>query len=419
MTSKENICKEYFNDCKLKELSKINYMTPQGHRVEAFICRKPNRYLGSLYITSVDGEETGQYVQGMPKIHYLDNYHMLKSSNGYMEVYEKLDGTNICLYGLKNKDGELLEVVPKTRNMGCLDPNFQNIYNQADTKIFTDWIKEHDNYSVFLELYGMGNPHMIKHMGVHIDTAFLGAFDGEDFVDDVIYFSMRKPRRFFKIYEMESQKGNYKGYYVDMTGLLIYYGAYLQGNEKNHSQYDTLDECVEYMKTVLEELNRKYQEENGRVAVEGAVINGLNTRTNKFTYIKVKPTTIETIHRSENGIPRQYIMKEIMKYLDEHGSTAKETWENNPSKVMKYINDNLAETYDQAFITKSQNKIKGLFEKKLYPLPTPTEIKEIGDKLIKENPNKNITDLMRLFGQQYPNMKKSGGKLYQYLESRL
>ena len=140
--------------------------------------------------------------------------------------------------------------------------------------------------------------------------------------------------------------------------------------------------------------------------------------TNKFTYIKVKPTTIEAIHRSENGIPRQFIMKEIMKYLDEHGSAAKETWENNPSIVMKYINDNLAETYNQAMITKSQNKIKGLFEKKVYPLPTPTEIKEIGDKLIKENPNKCITDLMRLFGQQYPHMKKSGGKLYQYLESK-
>ena len=86
---------------------------------------------------------------------------------------------------------------------------------------------------------------------------------------------------------------------------------------------------------------------------------------------------------------------------------------------MEYLNRNLLESFEQPYIDKSQNKIKRLFEEKITPAPTPEDIMMIGDTLLRDYPDKGITDLMRIFGQNNPDMKKSGGKLYRYLEERM
>ena len=407
---------QYFNNIKSKELVEISFTTPQQHEVTALICRKHNRYLGSLLILEVDDKPTEQFIQGMPKIHYLDNYHMIKCDveYGMMNVYEKLDGTNICLYGLKNHKNELVEVVPKSRNMGMLDAEFYKLYKQTDTKIFTDYIKNNPDSIIYLELYGMGNLHMIKHLDTYLDVKLLGLYDGENFVkdNDIFLAQHRRPSILFNIHDISQNDKEYK-YYVRCSGLNIQYKSYSSRvGQKCHN----MNECVSYIKESLNELNEEYEKANHRLAVEGVVIDGVSIHDDAFTFIKVKPESIELAHKSENGIPRQYIMKEIMKYLDEHRSSAKNNWESNPEEVMEYINSNLSESFKQPFIDKSQNKIKRLFESKIIPQPIDEDIKRIGDSLIQEYPDKSITDLMRIFGQNYPNYKKSGGKLYKYLE---
>lgn len=169
---KEMYSERHFGGMKSKELKEIEFPTPKGHNVKALICRKPNRYLGSLLILEVDGEPVEQFIQGMPKIHYLDNYHMLHTKD-YMDVYEKLDGTNICLYGLKDKDGKLLEIIPKSRNMPVLDKEFLKMYLQVDRKEYEDYIRKHNDSIIYLELYGMGNLHSIKHFSTHLDLRVL------------------------------------------------------------------------------------------------------------------------------------------------------------------------------------------------------------------------------------------------------
>ena len=416
--SKKRYADEYFNGMKPKELSQIEYETPLGHKVKAMICRKPNRYLGSLLILEVDGEQVEQFVQGMPKIHYLDNYHMIGTGTdyGFISAYEKLDGTNVCLYGLKDKDGELLEIVPKTRNMGTLDKDFLDMYRECDTKAFENEIRENPDHILYLELYGMGNIHMVKHLDTWLDVKLLGMYDGERFVKDNDFFLSyhRRPHTLFNIHNISGSGTGYT-YYVNNAGLAIRYSGYVgKGGESCRDMND----CIAYIQKSLDELNRAYLEENHRLALEGVVINGINS-DGELTYIKVKPTDIELAHKSEKGIPRQYIMKEIMKYLDENRSMAKETWENNPEEVMEYLNRNLLESFEQPYIDKSQNKIKRLFEEKITPAPTPEDIMMIGDTLLRDYPDKGITDLMRIFGQNNPDMKKSGGKLYRYLEERM
>ena len=414
---KQEYSDKYFNGMKPKELSEITYTTPQDHKVKALISRKPNRYLGSLLILQVDNEPVEQFIQGMPKIHYLDNYHMIKTGDEYTfyDVYEKLDGTNICLYGLKDHNGELIEVVAKSRNMGVLDKEFHKLYLQTDHHLFEEYIQQNPNHNLYFELYGMGNLHSIKHMETYLDLKLLGAFDGENFIEDQYLnkISNRRPTPLFRIYNIQDKDNEGYTFYINSIGLCTKYRGY---THRTGLKCKNMEECVDYIKDTLEELNTTYQKHNNRLAIEGAVINGISL-DDHFTYIKVKPDTIEMAHKSENGIPRQYIMKEIMKYLDEHKSDALETWNSNPNEVMDYLNRNLAESFEEPYIIKSQNKIKRLFDDKVNPAPTPEEIIKIGDELLEEYPNKSITDLMRIFGQNYPSMKKQGGKLYKYLES--
>ena len=416
--TKKRYADEYFNGLKPKELQQVEYETPEGHNVKAMICRKHNRYLGSLLIFEVDNEPVEQFIQGMPKIHYLDNYHMITTETDYSFIgaYEKLDGTNICLYGLKNKEGELIEIVPKTRNMGAIDKGFLELYEQCDTKAFTDHIRMNPDHIIYLELYGMGNPHSIKHIDTWLDVKLLGLYDGKEFVKDNQLFLayLRRPHTLFNIHNINQTDSEYK-YYVNNAGMVSQYGAYVKKEGK--SCHD-MNECITYIQKSLDELNKAYDDENHRLALEGVVINGINS-DGELTYIKVKPTDIELAHKSENGIPKQYISKEVYKWLDEHRSTAKEDWENHPEKVMMYINTNLRESFEQPYIDKSQNKIKKIVEEKLYPQPLDDELQMIADKLLEEYPDKSVTDLMRIFGQNNPELKKSGGKIYKYLNGKM
>ncbi len=416
---KKGYTETYFGNCKPKELKEIIFETPQGHNVEALICTKHNRYLGSLLILEVDGENTEQFVQGMPKIHYLDNYHMIKTGSpyDYYDVYEKLDGTNICLYGLKDAKGEVIEIVPKSRNRGTLDPQFHQLYDQLDKRVFEEHIMENQDFVLYFELYGMGNLHTVKHLDTWLDLKFLGAYDGKEFIKqhDFSLANHCRPNRLFRIFNIQSSNTEGYNFYVSCDSINLIYKGHTNEVGK---RCKNMEECVEYMKDVMEGLNREYDKHNHRIALEGAVINGVDYE-DRFVFIKVKPHTIELAHKSENGIPKQFIMKEIMKYLDEYRSEAKENWENNQDEVMEYINDNLSESFEREYIDKSQKKIKELFEKKITPQPLSEEIMAIGDKLMEEHPNESITDLMRIFGSEYPHLKKSGGRLHRYLGEKL
>ena len=70
----EEICKIYFDDqVKPKHLKEFAADTPEGNHIQGYINKKPNKYLGSMYIFKLNGIPTSQFVYSMPKIHYLDN----------------------------------------------------------------------------------------------------------------------------------------------------------------------------------------------------------------------------------------------------------------------------------------------------------------------------------------------------------
>lgn len=117
--------------------------TPNDNNIKGIIITKRNRFLGSLKITEVNGEKTTQYVQGFPKIHYLDKYHEIYPNGVY--GFEKLDGSCIGAYPLFNKQGELIEVIYKSRGLPVCDKNLYSMLHLCDVLKIENFFKKLNN----------------------------------------------------------------------------------------------------------------------------------------------------------------------------------------------------------------------------------------------------------------------------------
>lgn len=409
---KEVISDKFFGGCKSRELKTIEYITPKGNNVKALICRKHNKYLGSMYIYEVNNEKVEQFVPSMPKIHYLDKYHTphFELGTSYL-CKEKLDGTCVILYALKDHNGEVLEIVPKSRNMGVLDKQFMKKFELIDTLYIEEYLWKHPKRVLLFELYGMGNLHSIKHMSTYLNLGFIGYYDDNGMLkyDEVLLPFYNNIPFLFSISYGSSK------YSVANVGLGMAFAPYVKLSTE---KYDTIEECINWIQTQLEDLNNKYFDVNHRLAIEGVVLN-YKDHLNNHHYLKIKPFSIEKEHRSEGGIPRQFIMKEMMKYFDEYGSVVKEEYEKSSDHYLEYMKRQLSEEFDELSIKKSEKKMITYLEKRLYPKPKNEKIVEICNQLLREYPNKELVEYMRLFGQQYPNMKKHSGNVYTYFEEVL
>ena len=54
----------------LGDVRPYNFISPDGRQVAAWMSVERDHRLGALLIEAVNGESTGQFVYGMPKIHY-------------------------------------------------------------------------------------------------------------------------------------------------------------------------------------------------------------------------------------------------------------------------------------------------------------------------------------------------------------
>ena len=63
MLNIDEVCEMFFDGkVKSKHLTSFDEVTPQGNRITGYLNQKPNKYLGSLVITSVNGEAVNQFV---------------------------------------------------------------------------------------------------------------------------------------------------------------------------------------------------------------------------------------------------------------------------------------------------------------------------------------------------------------------
>lgn len=379
--------------------------TPNGNNIKGIIITKRNRFLGSLKITEVNGEKATQYVQGFPKIHYLDKYHEIYP-NG-VHGFEKLDGSCIGAYPLFNKSGELIEVVYKSRGLPVCDKNLYSMLQLCDTlKIEKFFNKLNNDKILFFELYGIKNLHEIKYYDTYIDLALIGVYDKDRFVEgetlrNIAYLNdFDTPKLLFKIDEnvlilTEDFDKHFKNYYSS--------GA------RCFNIYD-IEDGINKIKVILDEVNKKHQELNNRILTEGIVLNGHNHNMEQM-YLKVKPTFIEEKHK---GIPKSEIKKEIYKLYDEYD--VKKLYVDNPNLIYEMIINGLSEEYSIETINENLKVIEKTFLQVAKNKEVPNSINNIAHELVERYPNENITDLMRIFAREYPFYKSESSLLFGVLK---
>lgn len=427
---------KFFDDVKPKHLKEFNDIkTPEGNFISGFICKKANHFLGSMVITKItlkdDTEiETEQFIQAMPKIHYFDRYNqMLEGANVKYSAYEKLDGSCLILYGLYDNEKKLVEIVPKTRGIPVADSHILEMYNEIDHsniecffKSFKKW-----NPTLMFELYGTLNKHSIYYPEVRIDLRLIGATSEGVFLNDFELdwlFKQYDFKRPYKIFNLLYYDNTWK---IRMLppGIYAYYLLKdLSEEEKDellNEEFPTQFDAIQGIKERITRINKKYFEAHKRSLLEGVVLDTVNSRTSNFMFLKIKSADIEEKCRTENGIPRKFILKEVHKYFDEYGSKAKELYREDPEHVVEYVNRNLLEEFDVEAVQmkRTQSRIKNVFLDILEAKEPPKGLQEICQGLIEEYPGLEISDMMRLFAQNYPEKKRYASMAFSIFESIL
>ena len=379
--------------------------TPNGNNIKGIIITKRNRFLGSLKITEVNGEKVNQYVQGFPKIHYLDKYHEMNPKEVY--GFEKLDGSCIGAYPLFNKDGELIEVIYKSRGLPVCDKNLYSMLQLCDTLKIEKFFRKLNNDKVlFFELYGIKNLHDIKYYDTYIDLALIGMYDGVSFVEgqvlkNIAYLNdFDTPKLLFKIENehlilTEEFDKKFKNYFDSGARCFMVYD---------------IEDAIDKIKNILNEINDNYRKTNNRIVIEGIVLNGYNILKNQL-YLKVKPKEIEEKHK---GIPKSEIKKEVYKLYDEYD--VKKLYVTNPNLIYEMIINGLSEEYSLELINENIKLIEKTFLQVSKSKEVPNSINNIANELVTNYPTEDIIGLMRIFAKEYPFYKSESKVMYDVLK---
>lgn len=413
---KEKFCEKYFNNTiKPKHLREFEAKTPNGNLIKGYISRKPNRYLGSMIITHITEKngksyDTEQFVQSFPKIYYWDKRHKLKEDEGQIIYHcqEKLDGTCLIIYSLNNEQGNSIEIIPKSRSQAVADQRILDMYKLIDKKAIEEFFSNpiHFNDTLMFELYGILNRHEIAHMDTYIDIALIGAFVDETFLDhfsilinsDLDNFKM--PDTIFSIEKFPDENTFSVKWNEDNYKLKNY-------KPISEKTFPTLFDAIQEVKALMEKINQKYFEHNGRRVIEGIVINGEHFFNGQM-YLKVKPKDIEAEARQLDSVPRRFVLKEVQKYFDEFGSNVRALYENDDTHYIKYVKHQLKEefSYEQIEDPRTLRRIKNTFMDVWDSQIPPKSIQNICEELIRENPDSTVPELMKIFARTYPSKKR-------------
>lgn len=408
---------KYFGDCNSKHLRRFSEITPKNNLIKGWICHNHNKYLGSLLIDEVNGNEHEQYIQSMPKIEYFNDERDICLNSeicGYYLndaiAYEKLDGSCLIIYPLI-EDGVIKEIIPKTRGRAVADSYFLELFDKVDKSSIYDYYRNNTGV-LFFEMYGILNQHEIIHYQTGIDLVLIGVYDEQDDYKFAIPYKLwllamrhgfKQPDELFKI----------KKNYVDICTNK--YRWYFKTVLEEDKQAPTVIDAVSKIQSFLEYLNNIYMDSYGRYATEGVVVNCINSKGHQ-KYIKIKPKDIENKHRGGSGIPRSDIVKEVLKYFDDYGSEVDEIYRENKNHHTEYLHDMLLESYPEQIILKSKKKIEKIFMQIWENKQIPQSIHNIADELFSEYSDEGISNCMRMFAQKYPYKKKDAKTVYNVLE---
>ena len=183
--------------------------------------------------------------------------------------------------------------------------------------------------------------------------------------------------------------------------------------------YPTQLDAINAIKDYITKINKSYSEVHGYSLLEGVVVNTYSMNMGNPMFMKIKSSDIEERCRTENGIPRKFILKEARKYFDEYGSSAKEIYKKDDKHAYNYIMNGLSEEFNSHALEnkKTKNRVKSVFIDLLEARQPPKGLQEICREIIENYPDQTPTDYIRIFAQEYPEKKKQARMAFSIFET--
>lgn len=400
-----------------KEVHHFTIQTPEKNEVKGWICKAHNSRLGSMIIDSVNGNDSLQFVRGMPKVHYLSQSNVLELPN----VLNKEDGSNIVMFPLM-LEGECIEVLFKARLMADLSGKWMKKLDMEN--LIKEVIKpqhfsivEKRKLSFAYEVYGVRNKHEVQYQFLNvpdINFTLLCAFDqGKTLPYKLTHelannFQIESVIPVFNVSYLEP-------YYKAMTNdfFLNRYWDYIE-DKFIVLENESLEGLYSNMEQFFEEINMNFQD-NGRkgIITEGSVWHYGNDETH---LLKCKALSVKEGHiLAACGIPKEFIEKAVMKG-EENFQDFEDSYRTDRSVVLRFIEDELLEEYSEQMVkdAKSEQKILSVLGKHFAKIKIDNELKAIVEKVNEEIGEEAApADKMRCFAEMYPELRKMSGKVYQ------
>lgn len=260
-----------------REWQPFSVTSPGGIPFSGYLCRQESEKLGMLAVTELAGEERLEFIPAMPKIHYP--YQQEKDGSARVAIpvahnvtdarfTVKLDGTAVIFYPLADKQGNLLEVIPRTRLQPVLQASRWGDWRALLAEVLPDRKPVEEairvqKVALVFELWGYRNPHLVKYdtpLQLTLHTAV----------------AHRKPVSYRKLAGIANRYG------FDLVPTL----------EVAHPDAEGLAQAYRRLQAQMEARN---QAAGPDVFVEEGAVLMLSTQ-DTATYFKCKPPTIEEIH---------------------------------------------------------------------------------------------------------------------------
>jgi len=160
-----------------KHWQDLSATSPGGIPFAGYLCRQESDWLGALALTQVAGRERLEFIASMPKIPYPYQY----DGRGQVQLVipiparatdarftVKLDGTCIIFYALRDEEGRVLEVIPRTRLQPVLTPSRWGDWNTLLAQALPDRTPveravQEQGVTLAFELWGYRNPHLVSY----------------------------------------------------------------------------------------------------------------------------------------------------------------------------------------------------------------------------------------------------------------
>ena len=363
-----------------KEWLKFKRTTPEGNNVVGYMCMKHNRFYGSLIILKVNGEDCEQVIHGMPKLHYYNGHNpLICSPSDSIVIHEKLDGSNLLLYPLKDVNGEVLEVVPKSRNTPVAHESLIKLWEKIPQKnAIEEYIKDTCDVLIF-ELFGYENPHEIKY-DVPLDIGLLRGYN-----------KCNKALDNSQLVKIKEELGISRPWKTggDFNPTIPFKDFY----------FNTVNSL-----NALDDSN-----------IEGVVLSGTSPEYT-FRQLKIKKKEYYEKHKYQGGVPTPIIRKEVYKLFDNNYIDCEDLKEH----LEEYINEvsvNLKEEIDKRYVEQASTRknIKNTIIREVGKRSVNKDFKTLLGELYENNKDLELSQLMKKFAEEYPFLKNKSRKAYNVL----